>query len=318
MIKALINSPLSKLIFFSFILSTCTTSKLAPVEHRGEYFYGFKMEDQGNFRLKHPQFIIASQNDSYKKISRIYNIPLDELLLANNETNKRKLTIGEKIFLPQAAYHTVVHGEDLELISDMYHISQNKIKKTNNLTTAEVQPGQVLRIAIQKVLTINHTSHSQSSEEHNLISPPDSEIREVIVQDLTTRSVHNQLSSQFIWPVKGKIIKNFNTSDNNNRSEGINIEANLHTPILAAEEGKVVYVGSELKGYGKMIIIKHPNGWLSAYAHQNQFNVSKGSLVKKGDIIGFVGDSGTVNSPQLYFAIRKGLQSYDPLELLPK
>jgi murein DD-endopeptidase MepM/ murein hydrolase activator NlpD len=88
------------------------------------------------------------------------------------------------------------------------------------------------------------------------------------------------------------------------------------TPIKAAEGGVVAYAGSELKGYGNLVLIRHPNGYVSAYAHNGELNVKRGEQVKRGQVVAKSGQSGNVNSPQLHFELRKGSTPVDPMPYL--
>lgn len=116
------------------------------------------------------------------------------------------------------------------------------------------------------------------------------------------------------WPAYGLVVKTFSESDGGNK--GIDISGVLDQPILATTNGRVVYVGNVLKGYGNLVIIKHDNNYLSAYAHNNQILVTEKQQVKTGDQIATMGSSGT-NAVKLHFEIRYKDKSVNPLNLLP-
>jgi murein DD-endopeptidase MepM/ murein hydrolase activator NlpD len=122
--------------------------------------------------------------------------------------------------------------------------------------------------------------------------------------------------SKFQWPVKGKILAKYGNKSAGLRNDGVNIQAKKGTPIKAAESGQVVYVGSALKGYGNLILLKHRGGWLTAYAHAQKTFVSKGQQIKKGQKIALVGSTGSVKTPQLHFELRKKTRTLDPLPYL--
>jgi murein DD-endopeptidase MepM/ murein hydrolase activator NlpD len=100
------------------------------------------------------------------------------------------------------------------------------------------------------------------------------------------------------------------------RGTGINIDVPEGSSVKAAENGTVIYVGSGVEGYGNLILIRHPNGYVSAYAHLKGMSVAKGAVVSRGDAIGTVGMSGSVSKPQLHFELRKGATPVDPMPLL--
>lgn len=95
-------------------------------------------------------------------------------------------------------------------------------------------------------------------------------------------------------------------------NDGITIAASRGTPIKAPENGVVEYVGSEIRGYGNLLLIRHADGWMSAYAHMESVSVARGDIVRRGQVIGKVGTSGSVAEPQLHFQLRKGSDPVDP------
>ena len=117
---------------------------------------------------------------------------------------------------------------------------------------------------------------------------------------------------EFRWPARGRIIQGFKAGGN----DGINIAVPEGTSVKAAEAGVVAYAGSELKGYGNLILIRHPNGFVSAYANNGELEVKRGDTVKRGQIIAKSGQSGNVSSPQLHFELRKGSTPVDPTSYL--
>ena len=119
-------------------------------------------------------------------------------------------------------------------------------------------------------------------------------------------------NDKFRWPVTGRILTDFAAS----KGTGINIEASEGSAVTAAENGTVIYVGSGVEGYGNLILIRHPNGYVSAYAHLKSMSVAKGAVVNRGDTIGAAGMSGSVSKPQLHFELRKGATPVDPMPLL--
>ncbi|MGO4388599.1 peptidoglycan DD-metalloendopeptidase family protein [Microvirga sp. 2YAF29] len=117
----------------------------------------------------------------------------------------------------------------------------------------------------------------------------------------------------FRWPARGRVIAGFGANGGN---EGINIAVPEGTPVKSAEAGTVTYAGSEVKGYGNLILVRHENGFVSAYAHNGSLNVKRGEQVKRGQVIATSGQTGNVTSPQLHFEIRKGATPVDPMKHL--
>ncbi|WP_431203420.1 peptidoglycan DD-metalloendopeptidase family protein [Bradyrhizobium betae] len=120
----------------------------------------------------------------------------------------------------------------------------------------------------------------------------------------------------FRWPVRGKVVTSYGAKTNGKSNDGINLAVPEGTPIKAAEDGVVAYSGNELKGYGNLVLVRHSNGYVTAYAHASELMVKRGDTIKRGQVIAKSGQSGEVASPQLHFEIRKGSSPVDPLQFL--
>ena len=118
--------------------------------------------------------------------------------------------------------------------------------------------------------------------------------------------------------MNGKIISSFGAKKGGLHNDGINIAAARGAPVRAAENGIVAYAGNELRGFGNLLLIKHADGWTSAYAHNDRLLVRRGDQVRRGQIIARVGSTGSVTSPQLHFELREGSEAIDPLRLLAR
>lgn len=117
---------------------------------------------------------------------------------------------------------------------------------------------------------------------------------------------------RFLTPVKGSILSGFGPKPGGQHNDGLNIAAAKGTPVVAADNGVVAYAGNELRGFGNLLLIRHADGWVTAYAHLDRIDVERGAEVKRGQRIGAVGQSGGVPAPQLHFEVRKGSQAVDP------
>jgi murein DD-endopeptidase MepM/ murein hydrolase activator NlpD len=122
--------------------------------------------------------------------------------------------------------------------------------------------------------------------------------------------------NSFRWPVKGRIISGFGTKPDGGHNDGINISVPQGTPVKAAENGVVAYAGSELKGYGNLVLIRHANNWVSAYANNEKIMVTRGEKVRRGQVIARAGTSGSVSQPQVHFELRKGSRPVNPTKYM--
>jgi murein DD-endopeptidase MepM/ murein hydrolase activator NlpD len=129
---------------------------------------------------------------------------------------------------------------------------------------------------------------------------------------IETATASDSANPEFRWPAHGRVIQGFKSGGN----DGINIAVPEGTSVKAAEAGVVAYAGSELKGYGNLVLIRHPNGFVTAYANNSDIEVKRGDTVKRGQTIAKSGQSGNVASPQLHFELRKGSTPVDPAQYL--
>ncbi len=132
----------------------------------------------------------------------------------------------------------------------------------------------------------------------------------------TNSTPPSNAAPSFRWPVKGRVIEGFGKKGNGQQNDGINVAVPEGTPIKAAEDGVVAYAGNELKGYGNLVLVRHSNGYVTAYAHASELGVKKGDSIKRGQVIGKAGSTGNVTSPQLHFEVRKGATPVDPTTYL--
>jgi len=125
--------------------------------------------------------------------------------------------------------------------------------------------------------------------------------------------------SKLLWPVRGKVIASFGARSDGTHNDGVNFAVPVGTDVMAAQDGVVAYAGSELRSYGNLILVRHDNGWVTAYAHNDKLLVSRGDSVKRGQVIAKSGSSGQVSEPQVHFELRQSSKKpVDPIPYLEK
>jgi murein DD-endopeptidase MepM/ murein hydrolase activator NlpD len=115
-----------------------------------------------------------------------------------------------------------------------------------------------------------------------------------------------------LWPTRGAIIGSFGPQPDGNDNNGINLSAPIGTEVYAAAPGVVAYAGDDVRGYGNLLLVRHANGWVTAYAHNDSLLVKRGQMVERGQVIARVGKTGSVREPQLHFELRQGGRPVDP------
>jgi hypothetical protein len=125
-----------------------------------------------------------------------------------------------------------------------------------------------------------------------------------------------EATPRFRWPVRGQVIAGFGAKPDGVRNDGINVAVPENTPIKAADDGVVVYAGNELKGFGNLVLVRHADDYITAYAHAKELKVKRGDQIKGGEVIGISGQTGNVDAPQVHFEIRKGATPVNPMQFL--
>ncbi len=218
--------------------------------------------------------------------------------------------------------HTVESGESLYAIARRYDVLSNAIVQANSLAAADqifvgqklVIPGRGDLVAASAAPIPQRQTDPQTTASiaAPTVAPVISTPTASAPQQVASVAPPVSAAQAFRWPLTGKVIVNFIES---NRT-GINIEAPSGAPVRAVENGTVIYVGSGVSGFGNLVLVRHANGYVSAYAHLKEITVAKGSNVGRGEPVGTVGMSGSVTRPQLHFELRQGATPVDPMPLL--
>ncbi len=299
------------LIIFIFYFSACS-QKPAQIVSRSKNFYNknSSAEKYHNLlkeKLKNNQVEVA-QGDTIHSIARKYQIPVRDLITQNNLAAPYYIKPRTILTIPSPSYHEVKVGETLYAISRLYDMKINNLIEMNDLKEPYgIKVGQKIRIAK------SFDNKVKIVEEKNPLTPLP-KVERKIEKKPETSLIEKTLDrlNHFSWPMRGPIISRFGPKKGGLYNDGINIKAKEGAEVKSSEDGIVAYVGNELKGYGNLVIIKHSGGWITAYAHLKNSLVTRGQKINKGQKIGTVGSSGNVNSPQLYFGLRKGRDAVNP------
>jgi len=306
-----------------FVLSACICAQApAPVSHYGQ------SEGAGSTGVH-----TVTRGENLWSISQRYNIVMRDIVVSNDMRAPFILNAGQRIKLPPPRTYKVRRTDSLYTISRLYGVSRNEIARLNNLHAPYViRPGQVLKLpsgvvqtpkTAAKVQTASLVKPKVKSERGGVVPSrkPEQKVAKAPKVETAKRSkitarTPKRASSKFLKPVNGKIVSSYGAKKNGLHNDGINIKAPRGTGVKAAENGVVVYAGSELKGSGNLVLIRHDNRWRTAYAHLDKINVKRGAVIKRGQSIGTVGSTGSVDSPQLHFEVRRGTDAINPTRYL--
>lgn len=291
----------------AFLLTACVTgsSSPAPVKHYGT---------SGGAGSAGVHTVAAT--DTVYNISKRYKIAMQDVIAVNNLRPPYMLRVGQRLRLPPPQTYAVRRGDNLYRISRMFGISQTELARLNTIGAPyTIRQGDVLQLP---------SAAARSRRLANVPTPARKDIQTARVTPYKKPKPDIKLPSntppraggKFGWPVSGPVISTYGPKKNGLHNDGINIRVPRGTSVAAAENGVVVYANNELKGYGNLVLVRHADQWMTAYAHLDGFNVSKGQTVKRGQILGRAGASGAVSSPQLHFEIRRGTDAVNPQKYL--
>jgi murein DD-endopeptidase MepM/ murein hydrolase activator NlpD len=231
---------------------------------------------------------VVNRGDTLLGISRRYHVSVAELARANGIDKTSRLRLGTKITVPASAAAIAPTTQPAVAVAQPAVL----VPPATKMASLAADPQQKARLA-------------QSAP-----------IEEAAVETPAKAAEATGALPTFRWPVRGKVITSYGAKTNGKANDGINLAVPEGTPVKAAEDGVVAYSGNELKGYGNLILIRHANGYVTAYAHASELLVKRGDTIKRGQVIAKSGQSGEVGSPQLHFEIRKGSSPVDPLQFL--
>jgi murein DD-endopeptidase MepM/ murein hydrolase activator NlpD len=236
-----------------------------------------------------------------------------------------------------SSVHVVNHGDTLLSIARRNHVSVAELAKANSLDPrAKLKLGMKLNVPGAKSAAIVPAAQpvavaaaqpavavaapakmaAADTQQKARLAQAGPTAEESAVETPIKASEATGALPTFRWPVRGKVITAYGAKANGKANDGINLAVPEGTPVKAAEDGVVAYSGNELKGYGNLVLVRHSNGYVTAYAHASELLVKRGDTIKRGQIIAKSGQSGEVGSPQLHFEIRKGSSPVDPLQFL--
>lgn len=285
----------------------------------------------------------VKKGETLYAIARDYQVPIRSIIQENNLKAPYALKVRQRLYIPKRQLYKVKPGDTVYGISKNQSVSMNELVRTNQLKSPyQIYVGQELLLpgrlvaSSPAVKTTSIDSPAPSTKAATSAPNPSPVTQKYGTNRMTKAGFPRpypkpkapgvklasiskpaaRASSKFLWPIKGKLISNYGAKGKGLYNDGLNIAAPKGSPVKAAENGVVAYAGTELKGYGNLILLKHADGYLTAYAHNSANLVKRGEKIKRGQTIAKVGTTGNVDRPQLHFQIRKGKQTVNPAKYL--
>jgi murein DD-endopeptidase MepM/ murein hydrolase activator NlpD len=274
----------------------------------------------------------VGKGETLSMLSRRYGVPVETIMGANNLSDGR-LHPGQELVIPGAKAQQSAEAEPA--------------RPAPSVAANEPKPNDSGQPQVRKVKTMTITAPGASSgqgtslaeEEANQAKPaktkakPDQKAKPATGEAAASPEVTGEGSSRiasndqlptpdpmsgnsFRWPVRGRVVSEFGAKPDGGHNDGIDLAVPQGTPVQAAENGVVAYAGNELKGYGNLVLIRHANNWVSAYAHNEEILVKRGDKVRRGQVIAKAGATGSVSQPEVHFELRKGSRPVDPTKFM--
>lgn len=272
--------------------------------------------------------MMVTARDNLWDIAKRYRLPMMDIIALNNLEPPYKLSRGQRLKLPAPVDYRVREGDTLQSVANTFGVSVSRLVSVNKLREPyRLALGQNLRVP--SVVTERPMAKAQSSamvaaprkraapeERKEVAAAAAPSLKPTHRAERADTTLLPSARPDFMWPVRGKVISGYGAKDDGLYNDGINIAVPKGTPVSAAAEGVVAYVGNDLKSYGNLVLLRHGGGMMTAYAHLSSIRVKKGALVRKGQSIATVGSTGSVTSTQLHFEIRQGSKTFDPQKYL--
>jgi len=255
--------------------------------------------------------VVVRNGDTLLGVARKQNVDAVELAELNGIEAPYELTVGDELVLPGSG---AVNTAELKRKTPTRKIAGKATKSKIKTAAAKTR--------LAKVTDPHKKADAQAKIKKTVKKPvktasaKKSQVRKKSALKRASIKQPVRTENSFRWPLRGRVISEFGPKPDGTRNDGINLSVPQGAAIVAAEDGTVVYSGNELEGFGNLLLIRHKNGWSTAYAHISKMLVKKGQTVRRGQVIAKAGQTGAVSRPQLHFEIRRGSAPVNPRKYL--
>lgn len=277
----------------------------------------YALKNGTRLKLTPPQSYKVREGDTVESVARMFSTSASQLTRLNNLNAPYKLAEAQSLRLPPSIKAPPPLYTSETLAKRRGSQRPTASGKTDPVYEEQTEMSAAPPAAVEREML----SSPAPVMAEPLDAPPMPVVSSAPSQKavaVASTVVPARAGSKFIWPVDGPVLSTYGPKVDGRSNDGINIKAAQGTPVRAAENGVVVYSGSELQGYGNLVLIRHADRWMTAYGHLDSVVASKGMTIQRGQTIGTVGATGSVDSPQLHFEVRRGTEALNPESYLAR
>ena len=271
--------------------------------------------------------IVVQEGDNIYSLATRYQVTPQSLIHDNDLAPPYAVQPGQTLAITPQREHIVQPTDSLFSISQRYAVSQFHLAELNELNEPySLVVGQALLIPDTHDFSVLDGSKGVNTA---LARPAPNAIASVADANKNVVNVPKSKAPRknfvapsfasgdsFTWPLQGEIIQDFGPIGRGIHNDGVNIGANQGANVQTSAPGTVAYIGRNLKSFGSMVLVKHDGGYITAYAHLDDITVNEGDILGAGQVLGTVGQTGRVDSPQLHFEVRQSRQPINPHDII--
>lgn len=276
---------------------------------------------------------VVQPGDTLRRVSERTGAGSEAIARANAIAPPFVIRAGQRLVIPAGRFHLVRQGETGIAIARAYGVEWSRIVGANELaepyvlrvgqridipgassgTSSRAERAAAFRLDIDDILTGGEPALAADQTPARATPTPNRVLPVTAAVSAPTR-----LRTGWAWPVDGRVVRRFGPGASGERLNGIKIAVPLGTPVKAAADGVVAYVGSGIAALGGIVIVKHGEGWSSVYGHASKLLVQRGQSVKRGQPLALAGTTGQADRPEVHFELRRGRVPVDPIGQLPQ
>ena len=263
----------------------------------------FNKNEKNKNKIPFNGMVIVKENETIYSIANKYDVIPKDIIKDNKLLKPFDLKLNQILFLRNKNFYILRKGDTLDKISIRFAINKQDIIKINKLKKPYrlIAGNKILIPKIKDFSVVDLIINENVYKSRSIFSKFNKNNKNIIKN-----------SPKFIWPANGTVIKSFGKFGKGLHYDGIDIKLGKNEPIYSIYDGKIAFIGSQIKKFGNLILVKHENGWLSAYSNLGKYNIKQGDFIKKGEVIAYT----SLDNGSFHFQLRFNRNPVNPVNYL--